>query len=172
MNGYSALRGRTQIDRRAGAIAQLEVAGDEVGMKVREEDVLDSQAVLGGEREVLIDVALRIDDGGRVRLLVADRDTRRARGNSDRTASGSSFRPFVDVRRSPRSGVIRVRIGHRPPSASSFRRRLRVRDPGVRRTEPLQDRRRRIPVRAPFRPTPYCAACRNPDRSQFPAAAS
>ena len=66
------LRGRTQIDRRPGAIAQLEVAGDEVRMEVREEHVLDSQAMLGGEREVLIHVTLRVDDGGRVRLLVAD----------------------------------------------------------------------------------------------------
>ena len=46
--------------------------GDEVGVEVREEDVRDPQAVLGGEREVLIDVALRIDDRRRVRLLVAD----------------------------------------------------------------------------------------------------
>ena len=86
MNGYSALRRGAEIDRRAGAIAQLEVTGDEVGVEVREEDVRDPQAVLGGEREVLIDVALRIDDGRRVRLLVADRGTTRARGNSGRTA--------------------------------------------------------------------------------------
>ena len=66
------LRGRAQIDRRAGAIAQLEVAGNEVGVEVREEDVLDPQAMLGGEREVLIDVTLRVDDGRRARLLVAD----------------------------------------------------------------------------------------------------
>ena len=65
-------RGGAQIDRRAGAIAQLEVAGDEVGVEVGEEDVRDPQAVLGGEGEVLIDVALRVDDGRRVRLLVAD----------------------------------------------------------------------------------------------------
>ena len=56
-----------EIDRRAGAIAQLEMAGDEVGVEVREEDVRDSQAVLPGERDVLIDVALRIDDGRRMR---------------------------------------------------------------------------------------------------------
>ena len=64
--------GRAQIDLRPGAIAQFEVAGNEVGMEVREEDVLDSQTMLGGEREVLIHVTLRVDDGGRVRLLVAD----------------------------------------------------------------------------------------------------
>ena len=72
MNAILRLRRRAQIDRRAGAIAQFEVAGNEVGMEVREEDVLDSQTVLGGEREVLIHVTLRVDDGGRVRLLVAD----------------------------------------------------------------------------------------------------
>ena len=41
-------------------------------MKVGEEDVRDAQAVLGGEREVLLDVALRIDDRRGLRLLVAD----------------------------------------------------------------------------------------------------
>ena len=67
MNAYSALRCGAQIDRGAGAVAQLEVPGDEIGVKVREEDVRDPQAVLAGERQVLIDVALRIDDGGRLR---------------------------------------------------------------------------------------------------------
>jgi hypothetical protein len=64
--------GRPQIDPRPGAIAQFEVAGNEVGMEVREKDVLDSQTMLGGEREVLIHVTLRVDNSGRVRLLVAD----------------------------------------------------------------------------------------------------
>ena len=54
------------------------MAGDEVGVEVRQEDVRDAQAVLRGEREVLIDVALRIDDGRECRLLVAD-EIRRVR---------------------------------------------------------------------------------------------
>ncbi len=62
----------TEIDGDAGAIAQLEMAGDEVGVKVREEDVRDPQAVLGRESEILIDVALRIDDGSRAGAGVAD----------------------------------------------------------------------------------------------------
>ena len=65
-------RGSAQIDLRADAIAELEVAGNEVGMKVREEDVLDFETMLSGEREVLIHVTLRVDDSGRVGLLVAD----------------------------------------------------------------------------------------------------
>ena len=54
------------------------MAGDEVGVEVRQEDVRDLQIVLGGEREVLIDVALGIDDRRDVRLLVAD-EVRRVR---------------------------------------------------------------------------------------------
>ena len=45
---------------------------DEVGVQMREEHVRDSKAVLSGERQVLIDVALRIDNGRRPGLLVAD----------------------------------------------------------------------------------------------------
>ena len=43
-----------------------------VGVKVREEPRARSQAVLGGEREVLVDVALRVDDRSDVRVFVAD----------------------------------------------------------------------------------------------------
>jgi hypothetical protein len=42
------------------------VAGNEVGMEVGQEDVLDSQTMLGGKREVLFHVTLRVDDGSRV----------------------------------------------------------------------------------------------------------
>ena len=77
---------RAQIDGGAGAVAQLEMPGDEVGVEVRQEDVRDPQAVLGGKGEILVDVALRIDDGRRVRSLVADRGTTRAPGNPGRTA--------------------------------------------------------------------------------------
>ena len=62
----------TQVDLRADAIAKLEVTGDEIRMEVREEDVLDLEAMLGGKRQVLIDVTLRIDDRCRVRFLVAN----------------------------------------------------------------------------------------------------
>jgi hypothetical protein len=64
------LRGAAEVDGCARAIAQLEVASDEVGVKVREEDVPDLQPVLGGERDVLVGVALRIDHGCRAGRLV------------------------------------------------------------------------------------------------------
>jgi hypothetical protein len=41
-------------------------------VEMGEEDVRDPQIVLGGERQVLIDVALRVDDGRDMRLFVAD----------------------------------------------------------------------------------------------------
>ena len=72
------LRLGAQVDGRAGPIAQLEVAGEEVGVQVRQEHVRDAQAVLAREREVLLDVALRIDDGGHAGVLVAD-EIRRVR---------------------------------------------------------------------------------------------
>ena len=78
MNGYSALAARAEIDRRAGPVAQLEMAGDEIGVEVGEEDVRDPQAVLLGEGQVLVDVALRVDDRGRPGRLVAD-EIRRVR---------------------------------------------------------------------------------------------
>ena len=48
------------------------MTGDEVRVQVGEEDVRDTQAVLRGERQVLLDVALRIDDRGGAGGLVAD----------------------------------------------------------------------------------------------------
>jgi hypothetical protein len=61
-----------EINGGAGPIAQFEMPGNEVRVKVREEDVRDPQTVLVGEGEVSIDVALGIDDRRRSRLLVAD----------------------------------------------------------------------------------------------------
>ena len=66
------LRGRAQMDRRAGSVAQFEMTGDEIRMQMREEDVRDPQAARLRERQVLIDVALRIDDRSDPRLLVGD----------------------------------------------------------------------------------------------------
>ncbi len=60
------------MDRGAHAVAKLQVSGEEIGMQVRQEHVGDSQVVRLGEGQVLVDVALRIDDRGGVRLLVAD----------------------------------------------------------------------------------------------------
>src|SRR5688500_15383024 len=44
----------------------------EIRVKVREEDVLDRQPMLRRKREVLVRVALRVDDDGGARRLVAD----------------------------------------------------------------------------------------------------
>jgi hypothetical protein len=66
------LRDRTQIDHGADAIAQLKMTRDEVSVQVRQQDVLDRQAALCGEREVLVDVPLRIHDGRDLSRLVTD----------------------------------------------------------------------------------------------------
>ena len=63
MKRYSAFAAAPEIDGRAGPLAQLEVAGDEIGVEVREEDVRDPEAVFAGKGQVLLDVALRVDDG-------------------------------------------------------------------------------------------------------------
>ena len=52
------------VDLGAGAGGQLAVAGDEVGMQMGFDDVLDLEVVLAGGVEVDFDVALGIDDGG------------------------------------------------------------------------------------------------------------
>jgi hypothetical protein len=66
------------MNRGAGLFLQFQVAGNEVGMEVREDDVPDRHPVLGGKREVLIDVTLRVDNRRRLRLLVAN-EIRRVR---------------------------------------------------------------------------------------------
>src|SRR5436305_620897 len=62
----------SEVDGCVDAVAEFEVAGDEVGVEMGEEDVLDGQRVLLGEGEILCDVALGIDDGGGASLLVSD----------------------------------------------------------------------------------------------------
>ena len=80
-------RGRADVDLRAGSLRQLPVAGDEVGMQVRLEDVADREAVLLRGFEVDLDIALRIDDH---RLALASRTcTRRAPGSQGRTAGST-----------------------------------------------------------------------------------
>ena len=48
------------------------MAGEEIGVQVGEHDVRDPQVVLAGEGQVLLDVALRIDDDRHAGGLVAD----------------------------------------------------------------------------------------------------
>jgi len=65
--------GATQIDSGAGAVTQLEVAGNEISVEVGQKDMADAQAVIRSERQVLIDVALRIDYRGQATPLVANK---------------------------------------------------------------------------------------------------
>ncbi len=60
------------MNRRPGEVAQLEVARKEVGVEVRQDDMLDPEAEPGGIREIAVDVALRVDHRGETALLVAD----------------------------------------------------------------------------------------------------
>ena len=68
---YSACGAGAEVDGRAATVAQLEVAGDEIGVEVGEKDVADLEAEFLGVGEVLLDVALRIDDDRRRACLVA-----------------------------------------------------------------------------------------------------
>ena len=61
-----------EIDRCAHAIAQLQMPGDEIGVEMRQEYVLDLERVLGGKGNVLVRVALRVNDGCRACLLVSN----------------------------------------------------------------------------------------------------
>jgi hypothetical protein len=45
---------------------------DKIGVKVRKKYVFDFEAVLGRISDVLVRVALRVNDGGRARHLVSD----------------------------------------------------------------------------------------------------
>jgi hypothetical protein len=58
------------MDRRVTTIAQLQMARNEVGVKVRQEHVADLEAKRSRIVQILLDVALRIhDDGCRARLV-------------------------------------------------------------------------------------------------------
>ena len=70
--GVLCARGSTQIDTRARAVAQLEMPRDEVGVKVGQDHMFDIETVSGRERQVLINVALWIDDCGGACARVPD----------------------------------------------------------------------------------------------------
>jgi len=48
------------------------MAGDEVGVKVSEEDVADLEAEFSGIGKILLDIALWVDDDGRCTGLVSE----------------------------------------------------------------------------------------------------
>ena len=53
-----------EVDSGSGALGEFVVAGDEISVEVRFDDVLDAEIFLGREVEVEVDVALRVDNGG------------------------------------------------------------------------------------------------------------
>jgi hypothetical protein len=58
------------MDGRAATVAQLQMAGDEVGVKVGQEGMADLKAELLGVGQLLLNIALRIDDdSGRTGLV-------------------------------------------------------------------------------------------------------
>jgi hypothetical protein len=57
----SRFRGGAEIDGRAHVIAQLQMSGNEIGVEMRQKYVLNLERVFGGEDDVLIGVALRIN---------------------------------------------------------------------------------------------------------------
>ncbi len=61
-----------QMDCRAASVAQFQVSGDEVRVKMGEEDVADFEAERRGVGQVLLDVALGIDNDGRRTGLVPE----------------------------------------------------------------------------------------------------
>ena len=53
-----------EIDAGVGALGEFVVAGDEVGVEMGLDDVLDAETLLAGEVEVEVYIALWVDDGG------------------------------------------------------------------------------------------------------------
>jgi hypothetical protein len=53
-----------EVDAGAGALGEFVVAGDEVGVEMGLDDVLDAETFLAGEVEVEVYIALWVDDGG------------------------------------------------------------------------------------------------------------
>ncbi len=61
-----------QIDGGTYAIAQLQMPCDEIGMEMRQEYVFDSETVFTGKGNILVGVALWVDDRCHARLLVSN----------------------------------------------------------------------------------------------------
>src|SRR5215469_11825470 len=70
--GVLGLRAGAESNRGTAAVAQLQMPGDEIGMEMREEDVADGEAELCGVGQVLLDIALRINDDRSSAGLVSD----------------------------------------------------------------------------------------------------
>ena len=61
-----------EVNRGAGALAQVQVAGEKVGVKVGQKDVADLQVPILCFLKVLINVALGVDNDSRPALFVSD----------------------------------------------------------------------------------------------------
>ena len=85
------------------------MTGDEVGVEMRQKYVLDRQAMLAGDGEVLLDVALRIDDGGGFCVFVADEIRRMREAVQVELGAGSCERRFVQ-RQELAPGALGVRL--------------------------------------------------------------
>ena len=65
--------GRVAVaDPGTGALGDLEVSGDEIGVQVGVDDPLDREALVAHVVEVLVDVDARVDDHGLAGALVGD----------------------------------------------------------------------------------------------------
>jgi hypothetical protein len=62
-------------------MTQFQMPGDEISVKMGQKYVLDLKSVLGGKRDVLVRVPLRVNNGCRAGLLVSNnaRGVRQAR---------------------------------------------------------------------------------------------
>ncbi len=63
--GVLRLGSRPEVDGCAATVTQFQMAGEEVGMKVCQEDVADLEAEFLGVGEIMLDIALRIYNDGR-----------------------------------------------------------------------------------------------------------
>ncbi len=61
------------MDRRACAVAQFEMPGNEICVQMGEDDVFDREAVFPRVVDILINVTLWVDDDGGLRCLIADK---------------------------------------------------------------------------------------------------
>ena len=106
------LRPRAEVDRRPDPVAQLQVAGEEVGVQVGQQDVLDPAARRVGVGEVLRRCRAAGRRPPRRRLPRRRRGRRRGRGSRGSTARGSSPHLAAAVAtRSAYAGAIPCRPG-------------------------------------------------------------
>ena len=103
------------VDRGAGRVREAAVAGHVVGVVVGLEDVLDPHAHVAREREVLLDVELRVDDRGDARVLVTD-EVRGAAEVVVGDLAEDHRRPFTRVRSGRRGAGGRAASAATTPS--------------------------------------------------------